>query len=76
MWNTETECPITAPSISASDEWIVIGYDDDKNGHEDDRIVGDTHDVSENDTYYAQIRRAPIQKYITFDVNGNTSFKY
>jgi hypothetical protein len=27
-------------------------------------------------TYYAQVKRLPIQKYVTFDVNGNTSFKY
>ena len=76
LYNDDEYCPITAPEIPEPEGWEVIGYDTDKDWHENNWSVWEQKVVSEDMTYYAQVKRLPIQKYVTFDVNGNTSFKY
>ena len=76
LYNDDEYCSITAPEIPEQKGWEVIGYDTDKDWHENNWSVWEKKVVSEDMTYYAQVKRLPIQKYVSFDINGNTSFKY
>ena len=69
MYNTATTCPITAPSISVSDGWNAIGYDDDQNGHTNEWTVGTSRNVSEDGIYYAQTKKAAINYSVSFNEN-------
>ena len=73
MYNTATTCPIEAPSITVSAGWTAIGYDDDQNGHTNEWTVGTSKNVSEDDIYYAQTKKAAINYSVSFNENWATS---
>lgn len=76
IWNVDTDCDITSPTITAPTGFTVLGY---SNGATD-RTISLNHNtqivVSANKTYYAQSEKPAIDRTITFYKNGNTSFKY
>ena len=74
MYNTNTSCSITSPTITASSNTpTVIGWSTAADTHSNQWSQNTAKSVSANDTYYAQTSKAAKTVTITFNKNGATS---
>ena len=74
MYNTNTSCSVTSPSIAASSNTpTVIGWSTAAGTHSNQWSVNTSKSVSSNATYYAQTRKDAKTVTITFNKNGAAS---
>ena len=66
MWNTNSSCAITAPTITRT-SWTIVGWGTSSGDTTSDWNVGTVKLVSNNTTYYAITSKVVT---ITFNVNG------
>ena len=74
MYNTNTSCNVTSPSITASTNTpTVIGWSTAAGTHSNQWSVSTSKAVSADDTYYAQTSKAAKTITVTFNKNNATS---
>ena len=71
IWNTENDCPISAPLIHDRSNYTIIWWSDDPLLHSNQWSWWDVKSFTENKTYYAQTSR---EIRWLFNGNGNTLF--
>ena len=74
--NNETSCNVTTPTITSTVTKKILGYSDSATNHVGTYGVNSNISISANVTLYAQTMTDPLDRLITFNPNGNTSFTY
>ena len=74
--NSASDCSVTSPTMVAASGFTIKGYSTGANTHSEYWTHNSPKTVSSNATWYAQSEKEAIQRTVTFDKNGNTSFTY
>ena len=76
VWNKETSCSVKAPYITSANTPRVLWFSHTGTSHEWTYLVNSNITISEDTTFYAQTIKDEVDRMITFNPNGNTSFTY
>ena len=76
IWNSNTACSITSPTMVAASGFTIKGYSVGADKHSDYWTHNTAKNVSASATYYAQSEKAAVDGKVTFNPNGNTKFTY